>query len=292
MSRAIADIRPRIGRGHLTRLLSAVGLSGATYYRLLKGISTDSAVEDDAHLRAEVRKVALDWPAYGYRRITRELARRGTRANHKRVLRLMREESLLCRPERGFVATTDSGHNLPRYPNLACALEVSGVDQLWVADITYVRLKREFVYLAVVLDACSRRVVGWALERTLETGLALTALRMALSERSAVRGLVHHSDQGAQYASRAYTSLLKEHGVEISMSRRACPSDNAQAESFMKTFKYEEVYVNEYEGLPQARQSIGRFIEGVYNEKRLHSALGYVPPAEFESMLLESSTTP
>jgi transposase InsO family protein len=297
VTRAIADILPRLGEGHLTRLLSAASLSRATYYRLLGKIADESTPEDEALLRAEIHGVALDWPAYGYRRITRELSRRGMRVNHKRVLRLMREDDLLCRRKRPFVATTDSSHALKRYPNLAREMEVSRTDQLWVADITYVRLRREFVYLAVVLDAFSRRVVGWALERSLETGLPLKALQMALRSRRIdsarqAPSLVHHSDRGVQYASLAYTSLLAEHGIEISMSRRGCPYDNAQAESFMKTFKYEEVYVNEYESLPQARYSIGRFIERVYNEKRLHSALGYRPPAEFESMLLHSSTTP
>ncbi len=265
MTRAIADILPRAGRGHLSRLLAAASLTRATYYRLLGEIRRGEAREEEALLKAQIHKVALSWPSYGYRRITRELGRRGVKANHKRVLRLMREDGLLCRKKRAFASTTDSEHNLPRYSNLAREMEVTDLDQLWVADITYVRLKREQIYLAVVLDACSRRVVGWALARSLASELPLEALRMALAGRRITverggPGLVHHSDQGAQYASLAYTSLLREHGIRISMSRRACPYDNAQAESFMKTFKYEEVYVNEYESLQQARCSIGEFI--------------------------------
>jgi len=211
------------------------------------------------------------------------LQQRGFVVNHKRVLRIMREDNLLCVRRRAFVVTTDSRHNLPIYPNLAREIKPSAINQLWVADITYIRLRTEFVYLAVVLDAFSRRVIGWALGRTLEAGLAVTALRMALIERQPAPGLVHHSDRGVQYASADYTQMLKQHHVIISMSRKGNPYDNAACESFMKTLKYEEVYRNEYRDFHEARTSIGEFLDRVYNQKRLHSALGYVPPAEFET---------
>jgi len=234
-------------------------------------------------LRDQLQRVAVESPAYGYRRITVELQRRGFDVNHKRVLRLMREDNLLCVRRKFFVVTTDSRHHLPVYPNLARKMEPSAINQLWVADITYIRLRAEFVYLAVVLDAFSRRVIGWALGRTLEAELAVVALRMALADRRPGPGLVHHSDRGVQYASESYTHLLKQHHATISMSRKGNPYDNAACESFMKTLKYEEVYRNEYRDWHDAHSSIGEFLERVYNQKRLHSALGYIPPAEFEN---------
>ena len=181
------------------------------------------------------------------------------------------------------MVTTDSSHSLAVSPNLAREITPTAINQLWVADITYIRLRTEFVYLAVVLDAFSRRVIGWALGRTLEAGLAVTALRMALVERQPGPGLVHHSDRGVQYASQVYTEMLQQHKVAISMSRKGNPYDNAACESFMKTLKQEEVYRNEYRDFHDAHSSIGEFLERVYNQKRLHSALGYIPPAEFES---------
>jgi len=221
-------------------------------------------------------------PAYGRRRITAELQRGGWTVNHKRVHRIMREDNLLCLRRRKFVVTTDSRHGHPVYPNLAAGLKPTGVNQLWVADITYIRLETEFVYLAVILDAFSRRVVGWALDRTLEATLATGALRRALEQRQPPAGLVHHSDRGVQYACGQYTALLKEHGITISMSRKGNPYYNAACESFMKTLKYEEVYRQEYRDLAEALASIRQFIDKVYNQQRLHSALGYRPPEEFE----------
>jgi putative transposase len=248
--------------------------------------------DPDLELRDAIQRIALEFPSYGWPRMTRELVRRGWVVNHKRVYRLMREDNLLCLRKRRFVVTTDSVHDLPVYPNLAREMTLTGLDQLWVADITYIRLFVEFVYLAVILDAFSRRVIGWALDRTLEAELTLQALRMALKQRKPAAGLVHHSDRGVQYASRDYAALLAEHGIHSSMSRRGNPYDNARAESFMKTLKYEEVYRQEYRDMAEARASISRFLEQVYNQKRLHSALGYLPPAEFEQSLAPGAPLP
>jgi transposase InsO family protein len=234
-------------------------------------------------LRDALQRIALEMPSYGRPRITAELRRRGWRVNPKRVYRLMREDNLLCVRRRKFVVTTDSNHGRKVYPNLACRMVLTGVDQLWVADITYIRLREEFVFLAVILDAYSRRVIGGELNRTLEDDLTLAALGMALSRRTILAGLVHHSDRGTQYASGSYTDRLQAHQITISMSRKGNPWDNAACESFMKTLKYEEVYRNEYRDLREARASISEFLEVVYNRKRLHSALGYLPPAEFEA---------
>jgi putative transposase len=261
-------------------LCQMTGLHRASFYRWR---APGHATPVEMELRDQMQRVALEWPAYGYRRITAELQQRGLAINHKRVLRMMREDNLLCVRGRAFVVTTDSRHHLPIYPNLAREIEPAAINELWVADITYIRLRTEFVYLAVVLDAFSRRVIGWALGRTLEAELAVSALRMALAERRPVTGLVHHSDRGVQYASHGYTEMLKQHKAAISMSRKGNPYDNAACESFMKTLKYEEVYRNEYRDFQEAHASIGEFLERVYNQKRLHSALGYLTPAEFEN---------
>ncbi len=265
------------------RLCALAQVNRAGFYRWRHAPPAEDA---DIDLRDAIQKIALEWPCYGWRRMTAELRRRGWTVNHKRVRRIMREDNLLCLRRRKFVVTTDSHHHRRVYPNLAGELVLTGLNQLWVADITYIRLETEFVYLAVVIDAFSRRVIGWALDRSVEDELTLTALRMALEARRPSPGLVHHSDRGSQYASGDYTDLLKANGCQISMSHKASPWENAGCESWMKTLKAEEVYRQEYRNLAEARSSIERFIEKVYNQKRLHSALNYCPPAEFERALL------
>jgi transposase InsO family protein len=265
----------------IERMVKLGQVSRSGFYRF--GEDADPGPDGDMDLRDTIQKIAVEWPSYGRPRITAELRERGWAVNPKRVYRIMREDNLLCVRRKKFVVTTDSNHTRKVYPNLARNMVLTAPNQLWRADITYIRLRDEFVFLAVILDAYSRRVIGWELDRTMEDSLTLAALRMALSRRTIQPGLVHHSDRGVQYVSGDYTDLLKANSITISMSRKGNPWDNAACESFMKTLKYEEVLRNEYRDLAEARGSIAEFLEKVYNRKRLHSALGYVPPAKFEA---------
>jgi putative transposase len=260
-----------------------VPVSRRGFYRSLK---EQQPVEEEMEVRSAIQQIASEHRRrYGYRRITAELHRRGMPVNHKRVTRIMREDNLLgMQPER-FVVTTNSNHKLEIYLNLANRMKLTGINQLWVADITYIRLKAEFVYLAVILDGFSRKVVGWALDRTLAIRLTIGALQQAIERRQPEPGLVHHSDRGLQYASEEYAKVLENHRVIPSMSRPANPYDNASCESFMKTLKREEIYANNYNDLEHLRANIEEFIEQYYNRLRLHSALGYRPPEEFEQQI-------
>lgn len=272
----------------IRRLCQLGGVSRAGYYR---HFDAHAPARADADLGDAIQRLSLAHRHYGYRRITAQLRREGWVVNAKRVLRLMREDNLLCLRTSPFVPrTTDSRHGFAIVPNLIRGLVPTGVDQIWVADITYVRLGEAFIYLAVVLDAFSRKVIGWALDDHLEARLAIEALDMALDARGpAPETLIHHSDRGVQYASIDYGRRLAARGIAISMSRVANPYDNAKAESFMKTLKTEEVNGKAYATIAHARRDIGRFIDTVYNTERLHSALGYKPPAEFEAELCPSS---
>ena len=243
---------------------------------------------EQTELRATMQRIALAHRRnYGYRRMTEELRQQGWAVNRKRVARLMGEDNLLCLRRRRFAVTTDSGHDLAVWLNLAGRLELTGIDQLWVADITYLRLAEQFLYLAVVLDAYSRKVVGWALDERLDTGLAIAALRQAIDARQPAPGLVHHSDRGVQYASHAYVRLLRDHGIQPSMSRAGNPYDNARCESFIKTLKQEEIHTRQYRDRSDLEAHLGEFLERYYNRRRLHSALNYRSPEAFERSLLE-----
>jgi putative transposase len=275
-------------QGSLTILESCqlAGVSRASYYRRWQ---TRKPTEEELALRDRVQRLALKYRYYGYRPITKLLKREGWLVNHKRVLRLMREDNLLSLRRKKFVVTTASDHDWQVYPNLGRRMHVTGMDQLWAADITYVRLQREFIYVAVIIDVYSRRIVGWAISRNLDSTVAQHALAKAIQKRKPRPGLVHHSDRGWQYACRDYVSLLDRHGIQASMSRPGNPYDNAFAETFMKTLKAEEVDARRYRSLEEAEQSIGAFIENFYNVERLHSALGYRSPAEFEQAITAPS---
>jgi putative transposase len=272
------------GEPTIARMCSLAEVSRAGYYR---NWAASAPRQEQTAIRDMIQRIALAEKHYGYRRVTIELRRAGIVVNHKRVLRLMHEDNLLCLRRRAFVpATTDSVHGWRVVPNLTHGMILTGIDQLWVADITYIRMLEEFAFLAVILDAFSRRVIGWALETHLQASLAITALTMALATRRPAPGsLIHHSDRGVQYACGDYTSILEAHDIRASMSRIGCPYDNAKAESFMKTLKYEEVDGRTYRDIHDARSAIGAFLEDVYNQHRLHSALAYRPPVEFEANL-------
>jgi len=271
---------PLQGGLSIERMCELARVSRASFYRSFK---EQRPAEEEMELRSTIQQIALEHRRrYGYRRVCAELRRQGMQVNHKRVLRMMRKDNLLALRRRRFVVTTDSNHKLEVYLNLARRMKLTGIDQLWVADITYIRLKAEFVYLAVMLDAFSRKVVGWALDRTLANRLTIAALERAIARRLPRPGLVHHSDRGLQYAGGEYVAILEKHGMVPSMSRPANPYDNASCESFMKTLKREEIYANRYDNLEHLRTNIEEFIEQYYNRQRLHSALGYRSPEEFE----------
>ena len=263
----------------------ALEISRSGYYKWLKQpemIFSENREYSD--LKNQIQGIALEFPFYGYRRITAELQNRGYVVNHKCVLRLMRQDNLLCPKKKFKPVTTDSSHGLPVYPNLLKYRTITGLNQVWASDITYVQLQHEHIYLAVILDLYSRKCIGWELSRNMGGQLAMSALAKALENRSteSTDCLVHHSDQGVQYASKNYVDCLRKHNIQISMSRKGNPYDNAFAESFIKTLKVEEVYINEYETFGDALKNIWHFIEKVYNKKRLHSALGYKSPVQFE----------
>lgn len=268
---------------------SLLDVSKSSYY---ESLNKPAIGLTDKPIKKSIYDIALEYPKYGYRRITREMQRRGTLVNHKKVLKIMREENLLCKPKKKFrITTTDSNHSFPTYPNLAKNIVLTGINQLWVADITYVHLLHECVYLAVIIDVYSRKCIGWELSRRIDAVLVLNALNVAVDARieSGIAGLIHHSDQGVQYACNEYVNRLNELDIRISMSRRGNPYDNAFAESFMKTLKCEEVYLKEYKTFDEAYSNLKQFIEVVYNNKRLHSSIGYLPPVEFEAKVLNIS---
>ena len=250
------------------------------YYR------SPSPATSDSDLTERIEAICLEFPGYGYRRVTEQLKHEARVVNHKKVLRLMRERGLLCRVRRKWVKTTDSRHPFTRYPNLIKGMVVSGINQVWLADITYVGIRRGFVYLAAILDAYSRRVIGYAISTSLETAITIKALRMAIAARRPGVGVIHHSDQGVQYASAEYVSELRQGGFQISMASRGDPYENATMESFFKTLKCEEVYLYDFETLADVLDRIPYFIEEVYNRRRLHSALGYLSPVNLETPAL------
>jgi len=277
----IGQVREEHPEMPIERLCELMGVSRSWYY---ERPTPEHRAHADAELRDAIERIVLEFPGYGYRRVTAALGREGWSVNHKRVLRVMREESLLCQIKRRFKATTNSAHAFARYPNLIKDIELDGPDEVWVSDITYVKLPTSFCYLAAILDAYSRRCVGWRLSRQIDTSLTLSALEMALAARRPAAGLIHHSDQGVQYASGEYVLRLEKTGARISMAAVGNPYENAKAESFFRTLKMEEVYLKDYRNFEEAKQNISPFIEEVYNQKRLHSSLGYLPPVEFEAL--------
>ena len=277
------------GKLSVERMCQLASVSRAGFYRHLVEIEPD---EEEMALRDAIQRIYLEHRRnYGYRRVTIELRDRGMLVNRKRVARLMREDNLIAISQRKYVVTTNSDHDFQVYLNLAGRMQVTAVNQLWVADITYIRLLREFVFLAVILDGYSRLVVGRCLAPSLHSEFAVTALKQAIETRRPQPGLVHHSDRGVQYASREYTGVLEAHGIIPSMSRPGNPWDNASCESFLKTLKREEVYCREYRDYDDLSQHLEAFIDQYYNRQRLHSALGYRAPADFEAAAAAGETS-
>jgi putative transposase len=268
----------------ISQSCQALEVSRSGYYKWRTQPEIAFTDSEDIDLKNQFQEVALEFPSYGYRRMTAELQNRGYLVNRKRVLRLMRQDNLLCLKKKFKPMTTDSSHGLPVYPNLLKGAKITGLNQVWASDITYIQLLHEHIYLAVILDLYSRKCIGWELSRNINSQLVMNALDKALEDRwsKSIQGLVHHSDQGVQYASHDYVDCLNQHNILISMSRKGNPYDNAFAESFIKTLKIEEVYLNEYETFEDAYRNIWRFIEKVYNQKRLHSSLDYRSPERFE----------
>ncbi|OGS19836.1 MAG: transposase [Elusimicrobia bacterium RIFOXYA2_FULL_39_19] len=252
----------------------------STYY--YKSKKSAKKIAEESKLKKRIEEIVKEFPGYGERRVTKQLHREGYRVNHKRIGRLMVELDIQCKQPRAYRPTTNSKHNFQRYPNLIIGITPTAPNQIWVADITYIHLAHGFVYLSAILDLFSRKVIGYALSLSLDASLATEALKMALRDRKPLTGCIHHSDQGVQYASEEYVNILKEHNILSSMSDKGNPYHNATAESFFKTFKYEEVYLNDYQTIDDVIERVPYFLEQVYNAKRLHSSLGYVPPNEFE----------
>jgi transposase InsO family protein len=277
----IPAVQSAFPQASVRQICPLLGLSRSGVYAARR---RTAAAADAVTLRDAIERIVVESPGYGYRRVTQELRRQGCRVNHKRVLRVMREETLLCQLKRRFVATTDSRHGGGGYPNLLRDGVVDGPNQAWVADITYIRLPTTFCYLAAILDAFSRRVIGWELSRQIDTDLTLAALDRALASRQPVSGLIHHSDHGVQYASTRYVARLEAVGAQISMATVGNVYENALAESFFATLKREEVYLHDYQSFAEAEANLTRFLDAVYNHKRLHSSLGYRPPSEFEAV--------
>ena len=268
----------------ISQSCQALEVSRSGYYKWRTQPEIAFTDSEDIDLKNQFQEVALEFPSYGYRRMTAELQNRGYLVNRKRVLRLMRQDNLLCLKKKFKPMTTDSSHGLPVYPNLLKGAKITGLNQVWASDITYIQLLHEHIYLAVILDLYSRKCIGWELSRNINSQLVMNALDKALEDRwsKSIQGLVHHSDQGVQYASHDYVDCLNQHNILISMSRKGNPYDNAFAESFIKTLKIEEVYLNEYETFEDAYRNIWRFIEKVHKQKRLHLSLDYRSPERFE----------